>query len=106
METFGIAIDELVASLVTHLNILHPVVIFRIVDANGRTHNQACALFHKLCIQVGTVCMKGTNTVRCIQKVLLLRLSNNVDGTAQCIRSQRSRHHSFIDLHPVDQVDR
>ena len=106
METFGIAIDKPIACLVTHLHIFHPVIVFRIVDANGRTHNQTCALFHKLRIQVGAVCMKGTNTVRCIQEVLLLRLGYNVDGTAQCIRSQQGRHHPFINLHPVDQVDR
>ena len=82
METFGIAVNKLVASLVAHLHVFHPVVVFRIVDADGRTYDQSCVAFHKLCVQVGTVCVERTDTVGSVYEVFLFRLSDNIDGTA------------------------
>ena len=82
METFGVAVDELVTCLIAHLHVFHPVVVFRIVDTDGRTHDQSCMPLHKLCVQVGTMCVEGTDAVRSVHEVFLFRLGDNVDCSA------------------------
>ena len=76
METFGVAVDELVTCLIAHLH------VFRIVDTDGRTHDQSCMPLHKLCVQVGTMCVEGTDAVRSVHEVFLFRLGDNVDCSA------------------------
>ena len=88
METFWVAVDELITCLIAHLHVFHPVVVFRIADTDGRTHDQPRTPFHKLRIQIGTMCMKGTDTVGGIQEIRLFRFGNDIDSTTQCIHSQ------------------
>ena len=64
METFWVAVDELITCLIAHLHVFHPVVVFRIADTDGRTHDQSGVPFHKLCVQVGTMCMEGTDAMK------------------------------------------
>jgi len=49
--------------------------------------------------------MERTDAVRSVQEVLFFSLSDDVNRTTQCIRAQRGRYYTFIDFHPVDQVD-
>ncbi|CDD13760.1 unknown [Parabacteroides merdae CAG:48] len=82
METFWVAVDELITCLIAHLHVFHPVVVFRIADTDGRTHDQSGVPFHKLCVQVGTMCMEGTDAIRSVHEAFLFCLGDNVDSSA------------------------
>ena len=80
-DALGGAVN-IITCLIAHLHVFHPVVVFRIADTDGRTHDQSGVPFHKLCVQVGTMCMEGTDAIRSVHEAFLFCLGDNVDSSA------------------------
>ena len=104
MEPSAVYRDILTALLVPDLHASHHIVVLRIVDAQGRTNGQS-VLQHILGVQIALMGMVGTESVARIEIVHLLAVGNNVHGPAQGIAAKPGRHHTFVDLDMVNQVD-
>ena len=84
METFWVAVDELITCLIAHLPRLSSGSRFRIADTDGRTHGGQIAVCHshKLCVPLARDVYEGTDAIRSVHETFLFCLGDNVDSSA------------------------
>jgi len=106
MEPFTVDFNIFTAIFIPYLDTFHLIIILGIIDTDGRLDDQSGLRFYELGIQVGSMSMERTYTIRSIQIILFFLTGNNINGAPQSIRTQAGRNYPFIYFHPVNDIDR
>ena len=104
VETAAVLRQELAHLLVPHLDILHHVVVLRVVHTDGGPYGQP-VLQHILPVEVGLVGVEGAEAIGDVEEISLLALRHDIDGTAQGIAAEPRGHHALVYLYVVNHAD-
>ena len=104
METLPFFVHIFFQLFVPNFHILYFVIVLRIVHAERRFYRDACLRFHVLSIDVSLMGMERTDAVRCVQKILLLLVGDDIYRTSQRICTQMGWNHTFVYFYTVDDI--
>lgn len=70
MEPFTVDFNIFTAIFIPYLNAFHLIIVLRIIDSDSRLDDQSGLRFYELGIQVSSMRMERTCTIRNIQVIL------------------------------------